>query len=127
MVHASTGAREPRGAAVFLSLSSLPFQGCSVEASFYGPLSSETSVDPCLSRAISPNPLLSPPYPMPPHQMSLPHLLTVTPVFHLFLALFATSLAGLLPVWGSPPLPGSLTSYELPSPGWASASTPFPH
>lgn len=54
-------------------------------------------------------------------------LSSVTPMSHLFSVLWVTSLAGLLPVWGSPPMPGSLTGYERPSPGWASVSTPFPH
>lgn len=69
---------------MLLNLYFLPFQWLSVEAFFYCPLDSETSVDPCLSRAISSNPLLGLPYPVAPHRLPPPHLLTVTSVSHLF-------------------------------------------
>lgn len=65
---------------MLLSFHFLPFQWRSVKAFFNCSLSSEIWLDSCLSRAISSNPLLNPPYPIPLHQLSPSHLLTVTPV-----------------------------------------------
>ena len=106
------------GAALLLTFSSLPFHLLSVEASFHcPPLSSEASVNLCLSRDISSNPRLGPPHRMSPHQQSPPHSPTVTVVSHLLSALVGASPASLVPVGDSPSLPGPIIGCKLPSLG----------
>lgn len=65
--------------------------------------------------------------PHAPPQVSPAHSLRVTPASCQSSALGGIGLAGLLPVWDSPPLPGLLIGCGPPSLSWASLSTPFPH